>query len=192
MYICPNCKAEHEQLFAFCSVCGNKMDASNVVIEEPAAQPIAEQPVAEPQAPIYQQPIEQPIYQQPMYQQPPVPHNIDGKLKAKGFVGMGLSIGGVVMAAIGFLYTAITIAVPVAGFMFGLIFSMFALPLSIVGMILSRKAIAGGFVSGATKVGKILGLIGTIAGGVVLLMAFISLGVADSYTPSPFDGYDYY
>ncbi len=241
MYICPNCQTQHEQLFAFCSVCGAKMDASNFAsttvqapaVEQPVAAPVAEQPIYQApvaeqpiyqapvaeqpvynqppvaEAPVYQQPVyqqpvaEQPVYQQPVAEQPvynqaPVYQQntapeVEGSAKVKGFIGMGLSIGGVVMATIGFIAMLSNFNIIGVGFACGLVFGIFGLPLSIVGMILSGKAIEAGFVGTPTKLGKIFGLVGTILSGVSIFLSFISLAVADRVSYSVVeDIYDYY
>lgn len=141
MYTCPYCNYQTETPSAFCPQCGANMSA--------------------PQQPIYQQPIyQQPIYQQPFYQ-PEVGS------RGKKIAGMVLGIVGFVMSILAFIYTVALADVELeAAIVFGMMFSMISLPLSLVGMILSIK-------SRMRAPGKVFGLIGTILSGLVLLVVMV-------------------
>ena len=144
---------------SFCSHCGNQMEAGDkfcrvcgtAVPEESAPQNVPA-PVAVKAEPV-----------------------IDGKTRALGFVGMGLGIGGVVMGALGLLYTMIGLNLEGMGFAFSLIFGLFSMPMSIVGRILSNKSIEGGNTSGVCSAGTKLGMAGMIVSAVMLFFGFISL-----------------
>jgi len=147
MYTCPHCQFNTETPSAFCPQCGANMSM--------------------PQQP--QQAYQQPIYQQPVYQQPVYPQYPQQSAGSRGqkIAGMILGISGFVVAILGFIYTIIFIDIEEeAAFIFGMMFSMISLPLSIVGMILSIK-------SRMATPGKVFGIIGTILSGIVLFIALI-------------------
>ena len=132
------------------------------VYEAPAA-PTYEAPTYQP--PVYQAP-EAPAYQAPTYQ-PPVynlnqqtyaPKEVAGGTKVKGFVGMGLAIGGLFFGVLACIY-----------FVYGFI----GIPLSIVGRILAGKSIEEGNTSNACSVGQKLGLAGLIVSCVGTFINFI-------------------
>lgn len=142
----------------FCSHCGNPVkegakfcDACGAAFEAPVA--------------------EAPVYTPPVYAEPVV----SGKTKAMGFVGMGLSIGGLFFAIIGLIYSLVGLGLPGLGFGFSIGFGIFSMPLSIIGRILSNKSIRGGFNSGAPRAGAGIGLAGLIISCVMLLIGIISL-----------------
>ena len=167
MYVCPNCNYSTEEASNYCPVCG-----SQVVEVQP--QPVYQQP--DPYAQQYQ------AYNQ-YYQQTPAPQVSKGKI----ITGMILSISGLVFAGLGLLYTFIGLLTTEIGVALGMAigFGIFSVPLSIVGLVLSTGCIRAGAQSGMAKVGKILGLIGVIASGVMLLLGLMSLGF-EGY------GYDYF
>lgn len=139
--------------------------------EAPAYQAPAYQAPAyqAPEAPAYQAPTYQaPTYQAPTYQAPvytanayqPATPEISVGTKVKGFVGMGLAIGGLVFGIISFIY-----------FYFGI----FGIPMSIVGRILAGKSVEEGNQSSACSVGQKLGtagmivsIVGTVVGIIVM------------------------
>ncbi len=158
MYICPNCNTKTEEPANFCSKCGAQM-----VYVEPQS--------AVPQPPVQQyQPVQnyQPVYQE--YQSVQKPH------LATKIVGMVLSIVGLVFVAIGLLYTLIFLEVEAgASFAMALVFDLFFVPLSIIGLCLSNKCINAGDYSGMSRAGKITGVIGVILAAVALFIGFASL-----------------
>lgn len=142
------------------------------VYEAPAYQapaaPVYEAPAYQaPAAPTYEAPTYQPpVYQAPTYQ-PPVynlnqqtyaPKEVSGGTKAKGFVGMGLAIGGLVFGVLACIY-----------FVYGFI----GIPLSIVGRILAGKSIEEGNTSNPPSLGQKLGLAGLIVSCVGTFINFI-------------------
>jgi len=178
MYICPNCKTQSEQFANFCSQCGTQM-----VYAEP-------QPV-EPQTELLYQPVEQeqaaPFYppQQPAYPSyapaytPPAYTPVNKPKLATKIVGMALSIAGLVFVAIGGLYTLFfsLLGEGVAAIVFSVVFDLFFIPLSIVGLCLSGKCINAGDRSTMSRVGKILGIVGIVIAGAALLIGIASAGM---------------
>ncbi len=191
MYICPNCHKVSEVPAAYCAACGTAMVAQSAPAPQApayAAQPTYSYP--QPQQPAYQQPPQQYWQQPPAYQQPaaPVAPPQNAPSKGKVIVGMVLGIAGLAMASLGLLYTFIFSEIAMGGFVFGLVFSMISTPLSLVGLIMSNGNIKAGDTSSMSSVGKKLGLIGVILSGVMLFIAFVSLGADASYYDS---GYYY-
>ena len=176
MYICPNCNYTTEDASNYCPVCGSKV----VEVQPQPVQPVQYEQPAQPQQVQYTQ--ADPYAQQynMYYQQTAVQPVSKGKIIA----GMVLSIVGLFFAAMGLLYTFVGLVSAEIGLALGfaIAFGMFSVPLSIVGLVLSAGAQRQGSDSGMSKVGKILGLIGVIASGVMLLLGLMSLG---------FDGYGY-
>ncbi len=101
---------------------------------------------------------------------------VDAGTKAKGFVGMGLAIGGLVMAIIGIIACLASIDFDPA-YAFGLTigYGIFSFPLSIVGRILCNKSQEAGNTSGACSVGSKLGMAGLIVSIVMMGIGFIAL-----------------
>ena len=158
------------------------------VYEAPAYQapaaPVYEAPAYQaPAAPTYEAPTYQPpVYQAPTYQ-PPVynlnqqtyaPKEVSGGTKAKGFVGMGLGIGGLVFGGLCVLYFLIALAdYYQAGA--ALVYGLFGLPLGIVGRIISGKSIDEGNTGTPASLGQKFGLAGLITSAVGLFLSFIVL-----------------
>lgn len=90
-------------------------------------------------------------------------------------VSMALSIAGFAFMCFGFLYTLLGLVEEGMALGMAFTFSLFFLPLCIVGMVLSCKCINAGDTSALTRVGKILGLIGIIISGVCLFIGFASI-----------------
>lgn len=88
---------------------------------------------------------------------------------------MALSISGFSFLILGFFYTLIGLVEEGMAFGMAVAFSLFFLPLCIVGMALSNKCQNAGDNSAFSRVGKILGLIGIIIAGISLFIGFISL-----------------
>lgn len=152
MSFCSHCGNQMETGDKFCRVCGTAVPEESAPQNVPAPVAVKAEPV------------------------------ISGKVKALGFVGMGLGIGGVVFGALGVLYTLIGMAMPPMGITFALIFGLFSVPLSIVGRILSYKSIEGGNTSGVCSAGTKLGMAGLIVSAVMLFFGFINLINCASYS----------
>ncbi len=141
---------------SFCSNCGNPLDTTSKFCSNCGAS-IAAPVIVEPAPHIREVPV---------------------KAKVMGFIGMGLSIGGLIMAIIGLLYTFIFISIePEAGFVFSLIYGLFSLPLSIVGGMLCKNSAGMGNRSAACSAGSKLGVAGIIVSGVMLFFGLISLSM---------------
>lgn len=161
MFVCPNCNNKTELPSKFCSNCGSPM------VE---------------QAPEYQEPqYQEPQYQQAQYQQPQYQYQQPASPVSKGKViaGMAISIAGLAFSALGLMYTLAMMAEPFGAFVMGFVFSMFSLPLSLVGLCLSNGCYNEGDRSAMSSVGRKLGLVGTILSGVMIFLAFIAL-IAES------------
>ena len=152
----------------FCSNCGTALDDGAKFCRNCGAQ-VAEACSAQPQesvAPAVIEPASQ-AHNQPV---------VSGKTKALGFVGMGLSIGGLFFAVFGLLYTFIFMAtIPIASFVYAIVFSLFSLPLCIVGGVLCNKSVEQGNRSAVCSVGSKLRIAGIIVSAVMLFFGMIAL-----------------
>ncbi|MBQ3146444.1 MAG: zinc ribbon domain-containing protein [Oscillospiraceae bacterium] len=157
MSFCSNCGNPLEENAKFCSKCGSSVAAP---VESAPAEPVYS-------APVYT----------PIYSTPAVIPEVSGKAKAMGFIGMGLGIGGLFISILGIIYTLLGMGFEGLGFGFSIAFSLFSMPMSIVGRILSGKSMEGGNFSGACKAGSGLGLAGLIISCVMLFLGFISLAM---------------
>ena len=155
MSFCINCGNQLAENDKFCNACGTKV------------------PEAAPETNTYAQESVQPYYTASKS----VEVVVSGKDKALGFVGMGLSIGGMFMAVFGILYTALGMIETGLGFGMAVAFSLFSLPLAIVGRVLSSRSVERGNTSSVCSVGRGLGLAGIIVTGVMLLLGIINLCV---------------
>ncbi len=220
MKTCPYCNATLEDTVRFCHICGKEQPAQETpatyvqppYYEQPQQQPYYEQPAyeqpaayAQPQQPTYEQPAvyaQQNYYEQPpVYAQPPYAAPITPPpSKAKSIVGMILSIASVAMGGTGLLLTALfTLAgmadqdvevMSVLGIVYGFMFLVIALPLAIIGFVMSSKAIAQGSTLTISRVGKILGIVGLILSGVLLILAIANIGLFAEFVSDPY--YYYY
>ena len=149
------------------------MDENNYKFDPNTGEPIVketvnEQPAEAPQyeAPQYQAPqYEAPQYQAPQYEAPqyqapqygaPVQQPQAQGSKAKGIVGMVLSISGLCLSWLGIYF----------GF-----FGIIPLGACIAGLILSKEP------TPFAKAGKICGIIGTILSGIFMLVGFMLLAL---------------
>ncbi len=156
MQYCTNCGNVMDDNAKFCSKCGTS-----------AAAPASK-------APVYSQPVA-PAYSQPVARSAePI---ISIKAKALGFVGMGLGIAGLIFAIIGLLYTFVGISEQGLGFGFSIAFSLFSMPVSIIGRIMAGQAMDGGNTSGSCTAGANLSLAAIIVTCVMLFFGFINLMV---------------
>ena len=163
MYICPNCANKSETATNFCSLCGSRM------VEQIPEAPSTYQP--EPQDYDIPQPRQQVFTAEPVAR--PV---ATGPSKGKQIAGMGVAIGGFVFGIFDAIYSSIFMFAPApAGFIFAMIFSMFSLPLSLVGLIMSNKCIDQGATAKPSFLGKKFGLVGVILTAASLFMGFINL-----------------
>ena len=147
MRFCSKCGAQVASSDRFCPYCGVQ-----IVIP---TQEAAEQPYVVPES--------------------SVSIVVSTKDKVLGFVGMGLSISGLFLAVVGLLYTLIGISMEGLGFGFSIGFSMFSLPLCIVGNSLCKKSRQAGNPSNACSVGRKLGIAGIIVSCAMLFFGLVNL-----------------
>lgn len=155
---------------SYCSKCGTPIEPNERFCRGCGAPLAAEAPAA----PAYQPDYNDYSYNQPAYsyEQP----QVSGGTKAGGFVGMGLGIGGFFFALLGFIYTIIGLEIDeVMSFSMAFAFSIFSLPLSIIGMSLSSKSRNAGNTSAVCTVGKVFGIIGLVLTCVMLFVGFVAL-----------------
>ena len=163
---------------SYCSKCGTPLDASSKfcpgcgTLVESAQTPDSSAWNSVPQTSYSSWDAMDP-YSTPGVFVPPV---VTGKAKALGFVGMALSIVGFILACIGLLATVATME-ELKGVALGMSigYGIFALPMVIVGLALSKKSKNLGFTSAAPTAGVVLGIIGIILVGVMLVLGCISL-----------------
>ena len=155
MSFCINCGNQLAENDKFCNACGTKV------------------PEAASENNTYTQESVQPYYTVAK----PAEVVVSAKDKALGFVGMGLSIGGLFMACLGILYTLIGMVETGLGFGMAVAFSLFSLPLSIVGRNLCNRSVERGNTAKPCSIGRGLGLAGIIVTGVMLLLGIINLCV---------------
>lgn len=173
---------------AFCSNCGNQIDANTKfcgICGAPVEAPVAPAAPAAPATPVT--PVQETYYQEtpvqptfvapppvmPVYQAEPV---VSAKDKALGFVGMGLGIGGLFLAIFGIIYTLIGLSAEMGmGFGMSIGFGIFTWPLSIVGKILCGRSQDAGNTSGACSAGAKLALAAIIVSAVMMFFGFIDL-----------------
>ena len=181
MNFCSNCGNPIAASSKFCSKCGAPVAAAPVVAEPVVAEPVYTAPVepvyTAPAEPVYTAPAAPaaPVYARPAQPQPQ-PQSVSKQAKIFGFIGMGTGIGGLALAAMGVLYTLVAMFEDgAAAFGMSIGFSIFSIPLSIAGMILSNKAREAGNNSAPPSVGAKLGLVGCIVSGVMIFLGFIGL-----------------
>lgn len=150
------------------------MDENNYKFDPNTGEPIVKETVNEhpAEAPQYEAPrYEAPQYQAPQYEAPqygapqygaPVQQPQAQGSKAKGIVGMVLSISGLCLSWLGVYF----------GF-----FGIIPLGACIAGLIISKEP------TPFAKAGKICGIIGTILSGIFMLVGFmlLALGIYASY-----------
>ena len=185
MAFCPNCGIELTGEDKFCPGCGKAVEARQAPVQEATVQEIPVTPVyAEPSAPVYPIPTA-PVYTAPTaaaYQAASTTvtavTEVPVKAKVMGFVGMGLSIGGLMFGVIGLLYTFLGLSIGEgAGFMFAFVYGAFTLPLGLIGRSLCNKSQWAGFQSAACSVGSKLGIATIIVTAVMLFFGFVSLAM---------------
>ena len=148
MFTCSNCGKTFDTYVNFCDNCGCRFVAQGT--------PIAPKPV----------PVSTPAPQAS-------PKNIAGMVLA--IVGLCLDA----LAAIYFLFGAVVgmgAGIDEAAFMFGifgLVFSLIALPFAIVGLSISSKHLNSGSTHKTAKLGKTFGLVSTIVAGAILFLSIL-------------------
>ena len=166
----------------FCSQCGNAVEEGSKFCNKCGAPVSTPAPAPTPAAPVYTAPVEQSApypapYPVPVTTVAPVRNEtvISGKEKAMGFVGMGVSIGGLVMAVLGIIYTMLGMSLEGMGFYFSLIFGLFSTPMGFVGRSLCTKSAARGNTMSSCSVGTKIGLAAIIVSFVMIGLGLISL-----------------
>lgn len=169
---------------AFCSKCGNQIEDTARFCNVCGA-PVA---TAAPQNSGYSAPNQYSNPNQYQYSSPnqystyaPTPtyaqSEVSAGAKAKGFVGMGLAIGGLVFAILGLLYTFVGLAEEIGEVALGMAigFGIFSMPLALVGRYLCNKSEEEGNFSGAVSAGMKLGIAGIIVSAVMFFFGFIGM-----------------
>ncbi|MBQ9680128.1 MAG: zinc-ribbon domain-containing protein [Ruminococcus sp.] len=223
--ICKQCGNELAPGAKFCGVCGTPAEAAPQPVEEVAqpqyaqpvesepAQPVYTQPVQQPEQPQYAQPVQpepaQPVYaqpvqqpEQPRYAQPAQPQYAQPQYQPQQYdfaqpqYNAGMPMEDPVERSMSksvlvFGILAISFAfIPYVNFL-GIIFGAIALSKA-------KKYAASGYVlSGRAKTGKILGLVGLIAGIVctlfwMIIIIAVIIGATSSYNNYYSSGYYYY
>lgn len=151
MNFCPNCGHAVDETMKCCQNCGEAVNQS---------------------APVY------PI---------PAKPGLPVKVKVKGYVGMGISIDALVASILGVYFTMVCFLASLGvylgegvgiGFIstiFGWLFGVITLPVSIVGRILCRNSLREGNTSKACSAGAKLGLAGIILSVVTLVLGIAGL-----------------
>ncbi len=152
MKICINCKKTANDDMNFCASCGNAL--SVIEPEEPA------------KADTYSAPEQTETY---------TVYNVKKPSLGLKITGMALSISGFSFLVIGALYTLVGLIEPGVAFGIAFTFSLFFLPLCIVGFVLSKKAKNAGDNSAFSRVGFALGLAGIIIAGACLFIGLIGV-----------------
>lgn len=165
MYICPRCNTQSEVPANFCPTCGAAM-----------VMAATQQPDAPEQTAVQQT---TPSYNPTTYTYPPYQQPANRPSKAKAIVSMSLSAAGLLFAFLGFIYTSIFMAVePEAGLVMAIVFGIFSLPLSIIGLCMASSVRRAGDTTVFSKLGRIFGIIGIIMAGLSMFIGFI--GIADA------------
>ena len=162
----------------FCPSCGTSVSAPAAPVSPAApSEPVA--PVTPTPNPSYYSAPSEPVYTpNPSYYTIPTvaaTRVVSAKDKAMGFVGMGLGIGGLFFAVLAVICALALMSMQVFSFTYAFVYTLFSLPLSIVGTVLSGKSEAAGNTSTPCSVGGKLGLAGIIVSAAALFLSFISL-----------------
>lgn len=173
MSICKNCGQETTTNATFCGNCGTALNTEvpHTNMEEQSSQPVQPMQSATPTQPYPSAPV-YPVYG---YDKPPVSTGS----KVKGYIGMGLSIEGFVIALFTLFYAFIALSAPYftrEAFAFVTIYiAVLQVAASIIGFCLSLSAKNNGFKSGAVTTGFVLGIIGMAIYLFSIFLAFIAL-----------------
>ncbi len=179
MYSCPNCTYQTEIEVNFCPLCGSKLvNNEPAPVAAPATEVIQNEPV-QPVEPV--QPAQPVTYSyqptlaaQPQYvPQPQYTPQTQGPSLAMKIVGMALSIGGFFFAFLAF-FSSMSILGYDEAFVMAFVYSIFSLPISIIGLIFSIKGSSQGDTSAFSKVGKIFGIIGLALMGFILFVSLVA------------------
>lgn len=175
MYICSKCGAYAEKTVRFCDQCGSPM----IEICDPVE--VTEDPTPVWEIPVNPEPVkETPNTTKPVWETPPTPEPIKDTPTTPPPASMGKKLVGTILSGVGLGFGALGLLLtgamlgsgeaPSVGAIPGICFSVFGLPLSLVGLIMSAKCVTQG-----KNTGKILGLIGTILSAALLLAGIASL-----------------
>ena len=175
MYICSKCGASAEKTVRFCDQCGSPM----IEICDPVE--VTEDPTPVWEIPVNPEPVkETPNTTKPVWETPPTPEPIKDTPTTPPPASMGKKLVGTILSGVGLGFGALGLLLtgamlgsgeaPSVGAIPGICFSVFGLPLSLVGLIMSAKSVTQG-----KNTGKILGLIGTILSAALLLAGIASL-----------------
>ncbi len=193
MKTCPLCYSAIDDASRFCPVCGGEQPVA-APAEEPVAATVVnpEPPVSAYAPPPYVTPIQAP------YAPPAAPP----PSKGKAIAGMALSIAGTVLGAIGIFLSGFFLVLGaidwdleimgIMAFTYSIVFLLYALPLSIVGLVLSRQCVAQGSTMTVCRYGKIFGIVGLALCGALVVLAIVCLAVYIPIAADPYSYYSYY
>lgn len=176
MYSCPNCTYQTETEVNFCPLCGSKLvNNEPAPVVAPATEVIQNEPVqpVQPVQPVTYSYQPTPTAQPQYVPQPQYTPQTQGPSLAMKIVGMALSIGGFFFAFLAF-FGSMSILGYDEAFSVAFVYSIFSLPLSIIGLIFSIKSSSQGDTSAFSKVGKIFGIIGLALMGFILFVSLVA------------------
>ncbi len=171
----------------FCVQCGNLLDSNTVFC--PVCGTKQTQPTYTPPPPplVGNQTTYSPYssYNQSQYYDPYAPKPISTKSKVLGGIGLGLSIFGLVVSIIMFIYSMAALELDSSSYYYDssatvmativIVYSIIFMAASIIGLVFSNIARNDGNLSGLTKTGKVLGTIGIIVFCIAIVFSMGSL-----------------
>lgn len=169
---CTQCNFETDKDIAFCPMCGAKIEAPAPVQAEPV--------VVAPVAPVNPTPVNptpvNPTPVNPVYTAPVVSAPVEEPSLAKKIVGMALSASALMLAIYCLFYTVSAMDYDGAfAFGYAIGFSIFSMPMGIVGLTMSNKNREEGDTSVFSLLGKIFGIVSVALTGLVLFIGFCGM-----------------
>lgn len=178
MYTCPKCQKQMDDSAFFCSHCGTPVEKTAPAVE--AAPVVQAAPVVEATPVVQAAPVVKaaPVVQAPPVQQyvPQPAAEISKRPPALPLAIAGLACGadGLAAGVIGAYYVMVILfADVIVSGLYGMLAAVIALPLAIVGLILSGRAIKKGNQSKLSRIGKNLSMAGVIVGGILMVLGFL-------------------
>lgn len=166
---CTQCNFETDKDITFCPMCGAKIEAPAPVQAEPVVvAPVNPTPVNP--TPVNPTPVN------PVYTAPVVSAPVEEPSLAKKIVGMALSASALMLAIYCLFYTVSAMDYDGAfAFGYAIGFSIFSMPMGIVGLTMSNKNREQGDTSVFSLLGKIFGIVSVALTGLVLFIGFCGM-----------------